>query len=77
MKKTDLVKGFLMKPIMELLKKNYNIKSPTPSSLFITELDGDYTVIYKNQKVHIDFSRSDLVKELLIEIKNNPIYEKV
>jgi len=77
MKRTDLVKGFVMKPIMEILKKDYNIKSPTPSSLFVNESDGDFKIIYKNQRVHIDFSNLDLVKNLLNDIKNNPMYEKV
>jgi len=77
MKKTDLVKGFLMKPIMEMLKKDYGIKSPSPSNLFVTELDTQYKVVYKNQRIYADFSELDLVKNLLIEIKNNPIYEKV
>ena len=76
MKKTDLVKGFLVKPVMEMLKKDYNIK-PSPSNLFVTESNGQYRVVYRNHRIYVDFSDLNLIKDLLIEIKNNPIYEKV
>lgn len=77
MKRTDLIKGFVMKPIMEILKKDYNIKSPTPSSLFVSELNGNYKIVYNSNKIMVDFSDLDLIKDLLIEIKNKPEYEKV
>jgi hypothetical protein len=77
MKRTDLIKGFVMKPVMEKLKKDYNIKSPSPSSLFVTESNGGYKVVYNSNKIVVDFSDLDLIKDLLIEIKNKPEYEKV
>lgn len=77
MRRIDLIKGFVMKPIMEILKKDYNIKSPSPSNLYITQSDGEYKVIYNSNKIMVDFSNLDLIKDLLIEIKNKPEYEKV
>ena len=78
MKKADLVKGFVMKPIFEIMKKDYNIKSPTPSSLIIKELDDDkYSVVYNGQRNYVDFSNTDLIKDLMVDIKKHHIYEKL
>lgn len=78
MKRLDIVKGFLMKPIFEVIKKEHNLKSPTPSSLIVRDLGDDkYSVIYDGQKVYVDFSNTDLIKNLLVDIKNNPIYESL
>lgn len=77
MRKTDLVKGFLIKPIMEILKKEYDIKSPTPNNLVVNLIDNNWFVYYKTNKVDIDFMDYKLVVELIDEIKNKPEYEKV
>ena len=78
MKKADLVKGFVMKPIFEIMKKDYNIKSPTPSSLIIKELDDDkYSVVYNGQRNYVDFSNTDLINDLMVDIKKHHIYEKL
>ena len=78
MKKADLVKGFVMKPIFEIMKKDYNIKSPTPSSLFIKELgDDEYSIVYNGQRNYVDFSNTDLIKDLMVDIKKHHIYEKL
>jgi hypothetical protein len=77
MRKELLVKGFLIKPIMEVLKKDYGIKSPSPSNLLIT-LDGDiWTIVYSYSRGSVDFSNNQMVKDLLVEIKSNVLYEKV
>ena len=72
-----LVKGFLIKPIMEILKKDYGIKSPSPSNLLITFENDEYTVIYNSGRVYVDFSNNQIVKDLLVEIKSNVLYERV
>jgi len=72
-----LVKGFLIKPIMEILKKDYGIKSPSPSNLLITFENDEYTVIYNSGRVYVDFTNVDLIKKLLVEIKSNVLYEKL
>lgn len=77
MKKELLVKGFLIKPIMELLKKEYNIKSPSPSNLLINFEDDIWFIKYSYSRGSIDFSDNEMIKDLLIEIKKNPNYEKV
>lgn len=78
MKKADLVKGFVMKPIFEIMKKDYNIKSPTPSSLIIKELgDDEYSVVYNGQRNYVDFSNTDLINDLMVDIKKHHIYEKL
>lgn len=77
MKKELLVKGFLIKPIMEMLKKEYNIKSPSPSNLLITFENDVWSIMYSSSRNSVDFSNNQMVKDLLVEIKNNPNYEKV
>ena len=77
MKKELLVKGFLIKPIMELLKKEYNIKSPSPSNLLINFEDDIWSIKYCSSRGSVDFSNDEMIKDLLVEIKNNPNYEKV
>jgi hypothetical protein len=77
MKKTDLIKGFLIKPIMEFLKKEYGIKSPSPSNLYVTEVEGGFKIEYKSSKANVDFSDSSNVQKLLNEIKSKPQYDKV
>lgn len=77
MRKELLVKGFLIKPVMEILKKDYRIKSPSPSNLFITLEDGVWSVVYSYSRGSIDFSNNQMIKDLIVEIKNNPNYEKV
>ena len=77
MKKELLVKGFLIKPIMEMLKKEYNIKSPSPSNLLITFENDVWSIMYSSSRNSVDFSNNQMVKDLLVEIKSNPNYEKV
>ena len=77
MKKELLVKGFLIRPIMEILKKEYNIKSPSPSNLLINYEDGIWSIKYCSSRSSVDFSNNQMVKDLLVEIKKNPNYEKV
>jgi hypothetical protein len=77
MKKELLVKGFLIKPIMEILKKDYGIKSPSPSNLLITFENDMWYVMYCYSRGSVDFSNNQIVKDLLVEIKKNPNYEKV
>lgn len=77
MKKTDLIKGFLIKPIMEILKKDYDFKSPSPSNLIVVNQDDEWIIQYKSNKSVIDFSDDVRIQELIFEIKNKPIYEKV
>lgn len=77
MKKELLVKGFLIKPIMEILKKEYNIKSPSPSNLLITFEDDIWSIKYCSSRDSIDFTNNQMIKDLLVEIKKNPNYEKV
>jgi hypothetical protein len=77
MRKTDLMKGFLIRPIMEILKKEYDIKSPTPNNLFVNLVGNDWFVYYRTNRVDIDFMSYKLVVELIDEIKNKPEYEKV
>jgi hypothetical protein len=72
-----LVKGFLIKPIMEILKKDYGIKSPSPSNLLITFENDVWLVRYSYSRGSVDFSNNQIVKDLLVEIKNNVLYEKV
>jgi hypothetical protein len=76
MKKADLVKGFVMKPIFEIMKKDYKIKSPTPSSLNVKDLGDDkYSIVYNGQQSYVDFSNTDLIKDLMVDIKKHHIYE--
>jgi hypothetical protein len=76
MRKVDLVKGFVMKPIFEIMKKDYNIKSPSPSSLNVKELGDDkYSIIYDGQRSYVDFSNTDLINDLMVDIKKHHIYE--
>lgn len=77
MKKELLVKGFLIKPIMEILKKEYGIKSPSPSNLLITFENDIWSIMYCYNRGSVDFSNNQIVKDLLVEIKNNVLYEKV
>jgi hypothetical protein len=72
-----LVKGFLIKPIMEILKKEYGIKSPSPSNLLITFKNDIWSIMYCHSRGSVDFSNNQIVKDLLVEIKNNVLYEKV
>jgi hypothetical protein len=62
---------------MEILKKDYNIKSPSPSNLLVDMVDDEYTIIYNSGRTYVDFSNVDLIKDLLVEIKNNVLYEKL
>jgi hypothetical protein len=77
MKREVLIKGFLIKPIFEILKKDYKIKSPSPSNFYITKSKEGWSIKYIHNKSTIDFSDNEMVKDLLIEIKNNVLYEKV
>jgi hypothetical protein len=77
MRKELLVKGFLIKPIMEILKKDYGIKSPSPYNLLITFEDDVWSVVYSYSRGSVDFSNNQMIKDLIVEIKNNPNYEKV
>jgi len=77
MKKESLIKGFLIKPIMEVLKKDYDIKSPSPNNLFVS-YDNDVLIVkYSYSKGSIDFSNNEMVMDILVDIKNNVLYEKV
>jgi hypothetical protein len=77
MKKELLVKGFLIRPIMEILKKDYGIKSPSPSNLLINFENNIWSIMYCYSRGSVDFSNNQIVKDLLVEIKNNVLYEKV
>lgn len=77
MRKNALVKGYLIKPIMEILKKDYKIKSPSPSNLFVEEDNGEFKVYFKNSSLNIDFSNMNIIKDLLLDIKSNVLYGKV
>lgn len=77
MKKIDIVKGFLIKPIMEILKTEHNMKSPSPLNLIVVSQNDEWIIQYKSNKSVIDFSNDVRIQELIFEIKNKPIYEKV
>jgi len=77
MRKESLVKGYLIKPVMEILKKDYNIKSPSPSNLLINFENDVWSIVYSYSRGSVDFSNNQIIKDLLVEIKNNPNYEKV
>ena len=77
MKKELLVKGFLIRPIMEILKKDYGIKSPSPSNLLINFENNIWSIKYCSSRGSVDFSNNEMIKGLLVEIKNNPNYEKL
>lgn len=77
MKRESLVKGFLIKPIMEILKKEYDIKSPTPNNLYVIENNNVWTIKYSHSKGSVDFTDNELVKQLLVEIKDNVFYDKL
>lgn len=77
MRLVDLMKGFLIKPVMEILKKDHNIKSPTPTCLFVQLLNNEWYVVYKHNKMDIDFTNDNTIKQIIQDIKNKPEYEKV
>lgn len=77
MKRESLVKGFLIKPIMEILKKEYSIKSPTPNNLYVIENNNVWIVKYNHNRGSVDFTDNELVKQLLVEIKDNVFYDKL
>ncbi|NBW79612.1 MAG: hypothetical protein EBR27_11465 [Betaproteobacteria bacterium] len=77
MKPTELMKGFLIKSIMEILKRDFDIKSPTPTNLMVTYENGIWSVFYKSNLMMIDFSNYESIKNLIKEIENKPIYEKM
>ena len=77
MKRSDLIKGFLIRPIMELLKKEYDIKSPTPTFLFVNFINDKWIIIYKHNKMEIDFTDNEIIQNIIEDIKNKPEYEKV
>jgi hypothetical protein len=77
MRPNELMKGFLIKPIMEILKKDFDIKSPTPSNLFVNYEKECWSVYYKNNRMMIEFTNYESVKNIIQEVKNKPVYEKV
>lgn len=77
MKPNDLMKGFLIKPIMEILKTKYGIKSPTPNNLSVTYSNDNWHVIYKGGKIEINFTNDTMIIKIINDIKNDIRYEKV
>lgn len=77
MKKSDVIKGFLIRPIMEILKAEHNMKSPSPLNLIVVSQNDEWIIQYKSNRSIIDFSNDFRIQELILEIKNKPIYEKV
>lgn len=75
MTKREFIKGHLIKTIMEILKSEYDVKSPTPHNLSVEFVGGEWKIKYTNSRLNLEFSKVDKVKRVINEIKNNPLYE--
>lgn len=77
MKEEIFIKGYLIKPVFEILKQKYDIKSPSTNALFVSVVNNTYKIEYKSNKLNIDFSNDKYIQDLILDIKNNPYYEKM
>lgn len=77
MKEEIFIKGYLIKPVFEILKKKYDLKSPNTNHFFVSSSNGQYKVEYKSTRLNLDFSDDEYIQDLILEIKNNPYYERM
>lgn len=77
MTKSEFIKGWLIRPIVAILKSKYKIMSPLPKDIYVKFSNNTYSVYYNKKNILIDFSNDAKIKELIKEIKTYNVYQKL